>query len=79
MKYSKYLSPTIIEETRVLGNPQEYLALTVDETVFVEFEGEQFRAPKEYKKLLKHKYGNYMELPPVEKRVATHDYKAYRK
>ncbi|EFE14041.1 LicD family protein [Clostridium sp. M62/1] len=51
----------------------------VDETVLIEFEGEQFRAPKEYKKILKHKYGNYMEMPPVEKRVATHDYKAYRK
>lgn len=51
----------------------------VDETVFIEFEGEQFRVPKEYKKVLKHKYGNYMEMPPVEKCVATHDYKAYRK
>lgn len=51
----------------------------VDETVFIDFEGEKFRAPKEYEKILKHKYGNYMELPPVEKQVATHDYKAYRK
>ncbi len=51
----------------------------VDETVFIEFEGEQFRAPKYYKEILKQKYGNYMELPPEEKRVATHDYKAYQK
>lgn len=51
----------------------------VDKTVFIEFEGEQFRAPQGYKEILKHKYGNYMEMPPVEKRVATHDYKAYKK
>lgn len=51
----------------------------VDETTFVEFEGEKFRAPKYYKEVLEHKYGNYMQMPPVEKRVATHDYKAYRK
>lgn len=51
----------------------------VDETVFVDFEDAQFRAPRCYKEVLKHKYGNYMEMPPVEKRVATHDYKAYRK
>lgn len=51
----------------------------VEKTIFMEFEGEQFRVPKYYKEILKQKYGNYMELPPVEKRVATHDYKAYRK
>ena len=51
----------------------------VDSTVFAEFEGEKYRVPLEYKKVLKHKYGNYMEMPPEEKRVATHDYKAYKK
>lgn len=51
----------------------------VDKTVFIEFEGEKFRVPKEYKKVLEHKYGNYMEMPPAEKQVATHDYKVYKK
>ena len=51
----------------------------VDETIFIDFEDVKFRVPKYYKEVLKHKYGNYMEMPPVEKRVATHDYKAYRK
>ena len=51
----------------------------VDETVFIDFEGEKFRAPKEYEKILKHKYGDYMKMPPKEKQVATHDYKAYKK
>lgn len=35
------------------------------ETVLLEFEGHQFKAPKEYKKILEVLYGNYMELPSV--------------
>lgn len=50
----------------------------VDETVFIDFEDGRFRVPKEYGKVLKHKYGDYMKLPPKEKQVATHDYKAYK-
>lgn len=36
------------------------------------FEGVMVRAPKEYKKWLKHVYGNYMQLPPEEKRGNHH-------
>lgn len=35
----------------------------------VEFEGKMVRAPKEYKKLLTHMFGDYMQLPPVEERI----------
>lgn len=35
----------------------------------IEFEGKTVRAPKEYKTLLNHMFGNFMELPPVEERV----------
>lgn len=34
----------------------------------VVFEGEKFMGTKEYDQYLKIKYGNYMELPPIEKR-----------
>jgi lipopolysaccharide cholinephosphotransferase len=34
----------------------------------IEFEGFEFKAPREYKKHLKEYYGNYMELPPEEQR-----------
>ena len=33
----------------------------MDETVFIDFEDGKFRAPKEYEKILKHKYGDYMK------------------
>jgi len=32
------------------------------------FEGETFMFPKNYDPYLKNMYGNYMEIPPVEKR-----------
>lgn len=47
-------------------------------TVYLPFEDVQIPAPVGYDELLKAIYGNYMTLPPVEKRVSTHGYKAYR-
>ena len=39
----------------------------------VEFEGKKYLAMKNYDDYLKIPFGNYMELPPEEKRVAHHD------
>lgn len=36
------------------------------------FEGHLFKAPADYDMLLKHMYGDYMKLPPVEKRGNQH-------
>lgn len=38
----------------------------------LEFEGKKYYCPKEYDKILTKVYGDYMKLPPVEKRV-THE------
>ncbi len=35
----------------------------------IKFEGQTVRAPKEYKTLLTHMFGDYLQLPPVEERV----------
>lgn len=45
----------------------------------VEFEGELFNAPVGYDEYLTNLYGKYMELPPIEKRITHHDFKAYWK
>ncbi len=37
-----------------------------------DFEGKQYRIPNDYDYVLKRIYNNYMELPPVEKRVFRH-------
>lgn len=43
------------------------------------FENEQFQVPNGYDNWLKLIYGDYMELPPVEKRIAHHTFKAWWK
>ena len=43
-----------------------------EEPIHFEFEGEKFTGPKEWDKVLKMLYGDYMKLPPVEKRQPSH-------
>ena len=51
-----------------------------DKTVMVDFEGYQFPAPEGYRTYLAQLYGErYMELPPEEKRITHHSYRAYKK
>lgn len=50
-----------------------------DKTKDVEFEGKSYRAVSEYDALLKAMYGNWRELPPIEKQVTHHAFKAYWK
>lgn len=45
----------------------------------MEFEGRKFMALTEYDAFLHKIYGDYMQLPPEEKRVTHHTFKAYRK
>lgn len=45
----------------------------------VDFENEKFKAPKDYDKCLKALFGDYMQLPSEEKRVAHHNFHAYWK
>lgn len=42
----------------------------------VEFEGMKFFAPQECEAYLKQLYGDYMKLPPVEKRISNHNNEA---
>lgn len=42
------------------------------ESIRVPFENIQINIPKEYDKYLSHLYGDYMVLPPLEKRVSMH-------
>ena len=41
------------------------------------FEGIKFQAPIKYDKYLRQLYGDYMELPPVEKRISHHHFVAH--
>lgn len=55
--------------------PREYFGNYID----VQFEEEKFKSLKEYDMYLKNIYGDYMKLPPEEKRVSHHSFKAYLK
>ncbi|MCH5147470.1 MAG: LicD family protein [Clostridiales bacterium] len=45
----------------------------------VEFENEQFAILERYDEFLTNLYGDYMKLPPPEKRVTHHTFKAYKR
>lgn len=48
-----------------------------EELIELDFEDYKFFAPKNYDEILRKYYGDYMEFPPVEKRVYPHEIKAY--
>lgn len=50
-----------------------------DETILMPFGKYQFRVPKNYDAVLRHGYGDYMQLPPEKDRIGHHFYKVYRK
>lgn len=51
----------------------------LEETTLGKFEGHLFKVPKKYDKYLRQIYGDYMKLPPEDKRVSTHTFKAWWK
>lgn len=74
----------ISEDTKRVAQFSAYASASCDKDVFdsfieVEFEGKKYKAPVGYDKLLRAFYGNYMQLPPIEKRVRTHSFTAYWK
>ena len=55
--------------------PKEWL----NNFIMAEFEGQKYRIPECYDMYLKNIYGDYMSLPPVDKQVAHHVFKAWWK
>lgn len=62
---SKYLSCMV---GGLALEKETHLKSEVFPTVKLEFEGKKYPCPKEYDKILTRIYGDYMKLPPVEKR-----------
>ena len=61
------------------GEKDMFLRKWFDETMKVPFEKYEFRVPKCYDEVLRHTYGDYMQLPPENQRAAHHYYKAFKK
>lgn len=49
------------------------------ETILVDFEGKKYRVPANYDIYLRGIYGDYMKLPPEDKRQSTHVFQAWWK
>ena len=65
-------------------DPYDPTYFCVEKTIFqdfieVKFEGKWYPAPQKYDYWLRVLYGNYMELPPIEKRVNQHSFEAFYK
>jgi len=74
----------INDKTKRVGNFTGVYTMTCNKGVFksfidVEFEGKKYKAPIGYDEWLKSFYGDYMKLPPEEKRISTHKFVAYKK
>lgn len=72
------------KQTNNVGNFTAYTRMVCNKRVFsdfvdVEFEGKYYKAPIGYDEWLRSFYGDYMQLPPEEKRVSHHTYKAFYK
>ena len=50
-----------------------------EDSEWCEFEGHKLRMPKGYHEIMTRLYGDYMQLPPEEQRVAPHTVKAFWK
>ena len=64
--------------TEQISFPKKWIENKKEEC-FKKFNGTMFRVPYDYDNILTRQYGNYMQLPPENKRIPLHDYIAYRK
>lgn len=72
----KFIANTVLG---VYGMREIMLSKWLGTGIKVEFEGSKFIIPSEYHQILSQLYGDYMKLPPIEKRITHHDFKAWWK
>lgn len=74
---SKYVGPLMW----YFAKPEKVLFLKkyFDNPIKMKFEDCEFWVPSCYHEILTQEYGDYMQLPPEEKRIYQHQYLAYKK
>ncbi len=70
---SRFLACSVFGYGKREQMPKEVFESFVD----LDFEGKKFKAMQGYETYLSNIYGDYMQLPPVEKQVAKHDFEVY--
>lgn len=61
------------------ASTKPFLASDFDEYIHMPFEDHEFMVMKGWYDVLSKSFGNYMELPPIEERIAHHSFVAYWK
>ena len=51
----------------------KFVRREIEDLIDAEFEGKMYPVPRQYDKILKECYGDYMKLPPEDKQQPTHD------
>ena len=75
LKDTDYLVQLLASSNPYRDVKKDYFEKAID----LQFEGETFKAPIGYKKYLEILYGDYMSLPPEDKRVSNHDFSVYHR
>lgn len=65
--------------SEVSANAGVFNRSVMDEIIMLPFENKEYCAMKDYHQYLTAQYGDYMQLPPEEKRITHHAFKAYWK
>lgn len=83
-KMEKFIAKNTVKDAEWMGclctrfSDREIMKKEIwEETIQLEFEGKMYKAPKEYDKMLTTNYGDYMTLPPEEKRCLAHNFKVW--
>lgn len=63
----------------VYGKREIWEKTDYEYVIELEFEGKKYMAPSGYHAILSKTYGDYMQLPPLEKQISHHHFKAYKK
>lgn len=78
-KYNKTESDYVFESCQGLLLKNKFKASVFDDYLDMQFEDRKFKAIAGYDEYLRCAYGDYMQLPPENKRVSHHSFKAYWK
>ncbi len=82
-KLEQYKNRFSWDDSRYVGciiwEPEMFEKEYFKETTRLPFCDMEVMVPKEYDRLLRTSYGDYMQLPPEEERHPQHNYRAYRK
>ncbi len=60
-----------------VGAPDFVDRIQISDRILAPFEDAEFYIPRNYDKILRDRYGDYMQFPPVEQRVTHHGFTAY--